>query len=289
MAARWLSTVRKRLGAFAVAQLGKAADLARARGIPIDAVVRLAQLRIGQHVGRAVAQAAADHGQQLAGHGMQRIAAHAQRPDAQARGQDQGGAFAHSMPLVVSYGSITAVESGGFMSECRMFPPGLRNAMAPAASNRTMGVAKTADRRSGSRVGRGRPQRGQPALLDDGDPVGVARRHVEIVQDGQHAQPAVDPAAGAGQGGMLVGEVEAGDRLVEQQEGPCGRIGVALRQDAGELDPLAFAARQNGIGPIGKGERLGLGQRLLRQRAASAGRTGGRDGRAGRARRSAGR
>ena len=85
----------QRLGTFAVAQFGKAAYLARARGIPIDAVVRLAHLGVRQHIGGALAQAAADHGQQLAGHGMQRIAAHAKRPDAKARGQDQSGAFAH--------------------------------------------------------------------------------------------------------------------------------------------------------------------------------------------------
>ena len=81
-------------------------------------------------------------------------------------------------------------ESGGFMSdwtqirEC--FQPGLRKAGAPAACSRTMGVANTADRRLGIEGWPGRPQRDQATLRDDGDPIGIACRHVEIVQHGQH-------------------------------------------------------------------------------------------------------
>ena len=81
--------------ALGLVEIGEAAHVARARGVPVDAVAGLAQLRLGQQIGRPVAQPAADHGQQLARHGVQRIAAHAQRPHAQARGQDQGGAVAH--------------------------------------------------------------------------------------------------------------------------------------------------------------------------------------------------
>ena len=64
------------------------------------------------------------------------------------------------------------------------------------------------------------------------------------MQHGQHAQARGRPAPRTGQGGVLMGEVEAGDRLVEQQERPGRRIGVALRQDAGKLHPLALAAGQ---------------------------------------------
>jgi hypothetical protein len=64
--------------------------------------------------------------------------------------------------------------------------------------------------------------------------------HREIMKHGEHAQPALGAPAGARQRSMLVGEIEAGDRLVEQQERPGRRICIALRQHAGELDPLAF-------------------------------------------------
>ena len=40
----------------------------------------------------------------------------------------------------------------------KVFPPGLRKATAPDASTRTMGVAKTVDRRSGSRIDRAAPR-----------------------------------------------------------------------------------------------------------------------------------
>jgi hypothetical protein len=96
---------------------------------------------------------------------------------------------------------------------------------------------------------------------------GVARRHVEVVQHRQHAQAAVGAAAGAGERGVLVGEVEARDRLVEQQEGHVARIGVALDQHAGELHALALAARQHGVGAVGEGESLGLAERLFGERA----------------------
>ncbi len=79
------------------ADIGQAAHVALLGGIPVDAVAALAQLRLGQQVGRTVAQAAADHGQQLAGDGVQGIAAHTQRSHAQTRRQDQSRAFAHSM------------------------------------------------------------------------------------------------------------------------------------------------------------------------------------------------
>ena len=103
------------LGALALVEIGEAAHGARARGIPIDAVARLAHLRLGQQVGRAIAQPPADHGQQLAGDGVQRIAAHAQRPHAQPRGQNQGGTVAHAMPVSLLRHHIIR-ESGGFMS-----------------------------------------------------------------------------------------------------------------------------------------------------------------------------
>ena len=128
-----------------------------------------------------------------------------------------------------------------------------------------------------------------PAVLDDADPIGVARRHVEIVQDGENAEAALDAAPGAGEGRVLVGEVEASDRLIEQQEGPSVRIGVALRQHARELHALAFAARQNRVGPVGEGERLRFGQRLLGEGADLPFRQRCRERRAVRARRSASR
>ena len=66
---------------------------------------------------------------------------------------------------------------------------------------------------------------------------------------------------------MLVSEVEAGDWLVEQQERPASGVSVALRQDPGELHPLAFAAGQHGEGPVGEGERFGLREGVVGKRA----------------------
>ncbi|TMJ26974.1 MAG: hypothetical protein E6G95_12255 [Alphaproteobacteria bacterium] len=67
----------ERLLAFGLRQLTEATNVAALARIPVDAVARFAQLWLGQKVGRAVAQPAADHGEQLAGDGVQRIAAHA--------------------------------------------------------------------------------------------------------------------------------------------------------------------------------------------------------------------
>ena len=104
------------MGTFVFVEIGEAAHGAGARGIPIDAVTCFAQLRIGQKVGRPIAQPAPDHGQELGGDGMQRIAAHAQRPHAQSGGQDQGGTVAHEMPVSLLRHHIIR-ESGGFMSD----------------------------------------------------------------------------------------------------------------------------------------------------------------------------
>ena len=90
----------------------------------------VSHLRLGQKVGRAIAQPPADHGQQLVGDGVQGIAAHAQRPHAQARGQDQGGTVAHAMPVSLLRHHISR-ESGGFMSDwiqIRGVSPRLRSA-----------------------------------------------------------------------------------------------------------------------------------------------------------------
>ena len=83
------------------------------------------------------------------------------------------------------------------------------------------------------------------------------------MQDGQRAEALGGPAAGTGQGSVLVREVEAGDRLVEQEEGQAFRVGVALRQDAGQLDALALPSGQDGVGTVGEGDRLGLRQGIL--------------------------
>ncbi len=71
----------ERLSTLGVAESGEGARDAAARGIPVDAVARLSQLRFGEKVGRPIAQAATDHGEELARHGVQRLAAHAERPD----------------------------------------------------------------------------------------------------------------------------------------------------------------------------------------------------------------
>ena len=71
--------------------------LARPVGVPVDRLAVLVQLRIGQQVGRAVAQAAAHDAAQLRRGVVQRLAAHAQGAHAAARGDDQRGLAGHSV------------------------------------------------------------------------------------------------------------------------------------------------------------------------------------------------
>jgi hypothetical protein len=78
-----------------------------------------------------------------------------------------------------------------------------------------------------------------PSSLERDEVVGVAGRQVEVVQDGDDGR-----AAGAVEVDEqvehldLVGDVEVGGRLVEQEH-----VGV-LRERHGDPDPLALAARQ---------------------------------------------
>ena len=81
--------------ALALIQFAEALDGAAARRVPVDAVARLAELRIGQQVGRTVTQTTAYDGQQLAGDRMQRFAPYTQGAHAQSRRHQQSGAFAH--------------------------------------------------------------------------------------------------------------------------------------------------------------------------------------------------
>lgn len=74
-------------------------------------------------------------------------------------------------------------------------------------------------------------------------PVGVLRGEVQVVQDGQHADPFRAQVAGEAQRGVLVGEVEAGGGLVEQQDPVAGRA-VQLRQRPGEVHALLLAAAE---------------------------------------------
>ena len=74
----------------------------------------LAQLRVGEKIGRTIAQTTPYDGEQLARNRVQRIAAHAEGPYAETRGHDQGGTVAHGPP-------ISASKSGLFMSNCPGF------------------------------------------------------------------------------------------------------------------------------------------------------------------------
>src|SRR5262249_35132347 len=99
-----------------VAQLAEPAHAAGLRRVPVDAVARLAQLRLGEKVGRTIAQPAADDRKQLAGDAVQRFAADTQRAPAHPRGQDKGRALAHLPAGCPPQTTISGAESGLFMA-----------------------------------------------------------------------------------------------------------------------------------------------------------------------------
>ena len=69
---------------------------ARPAGVPVDRLAVLVQLRIGQKVGGAIAQAAAHDAAQLRRRIVQRFAAHAQGAHAASRRDDQRGFAGHT-------------------------------------------------------------------------------------------------------------------------------------------------------------------------------------------------
>ena len=64
---------------------------------------------------------------------------------------------------------------------------------------------------------RGWPGRDDTAARQEHDPIGVGGREVEVVEDGQHATTGLRLAAQQAHGQVLMGRIQAGGGLVEQQ------------------------------------------------------------------------
>ena len=97
-----------------------------------------------------------------------------------------------------------------------------------------------------------RPGRDEPAVAQGHDVVGVARREVEVVQhhDDRRAMPSAQVTQQV-EHVDLVGDVEEGGRLVEQDD-----IGL-LREGQGDPDPLPLTAGQLLDVPVGELDRAG--------------------------------
>lgn len=82
-----------------------------------------------------------------------------------------------------------------------------------------------------------------PAVLEHQHGVGVAGRQVQVMRGHErHDAFAAGMLAHDGQRPELVGEVEGGGRLVQEQQAG------STHQSQGERDHLALAARRRGIG-----------------------------------------
>ena len=90
------------------------------------------------------------------------------------------------------------------------------------------------------------PIRGNAAIVQDDDPVSVLRGQVEVMQDRADRRTLLTTAiTGSRQRGLLVAEVKAGCRLVQQQGWRRRGTGIALQlaEGAGELHAGALAER----------------------------------------------
>lgn len=95
--------------------------------------------------------------------------------------------------------------------------------------------------------------------------VGVGEHEVEVVQDGEDRHVfAKREVAGKGEDAMLVGEVEAGGGFVEEQDAAEGSRdagrGLELREGAGEVDALFFAAGERGVEAVGERGEVDLAE-----------------------------
>ncbi len=127
---------------------------------------------------------------------------------------------------------------------------------------------------------RRRALRDDAAAIHHHEMVGIGHGEVEIVQHDQHRDASPRDAAGHVEQRELMAEVEARDRLVEEQDLPLrdAAPGFELTEHAGELDALLFAAGERLVAPAGEIEHPGCGEGLrhdglaplARQRAADA-------------------
>ena len=168
----------------------------------------------------------------------------------------RGGRPARSAPLTARPPSGGAGIGFGLQRrEGEQQPPGAR-----VPQHRRVDAVHLADELRGEHGGRW-PGRHDPAGGEHDHVVGEGGGQVEVVQRGEGGEPALGEAADEREGVELGADVEVVGRLVEQQQ---PRL---LGQRPGEVDPLALAAGEGAVEPLGELEGADIGEAAQREGA----------------------
>src|SRR5262245_59942812 len=151
--------------------------------------------------------------------------------------------------------ALGLVPGRGGSNRARGDPDGGRRARGIAVDAQRRAEARLEDLLAQDRLRRSR--RHDPPAVEEEDPLGELGGEVEVVEDGHPGEAGAIRGEEPVEDLDLVGDVEVGGGLVEEEE-----LGL-LRERLGEEDPLALPRGEGRDVPLGEGERARRLERAL--------------------------